>query len=112
MIPRRGEIWLLDFSEPVGHEQAGRRPAVVVSDDDMNDGPSGLVVVVPVTSTRRGLPSHIELDGSETGLDQVSYAKCEDIKSVSVGRLVIRLGVASDEAMFEVKRILRYLLAI
>jgi mRNA interferase MazF len=107
-----GEIWLLDFGEPIGREQAGRRPAVIVSDNEMNEGPSGLVIVVPVTSTPRGLPSHVELDGPETGLELVSYAKCEDIKSVSEGRLVVRLGVVPDVAMFSIKRVLRFLLAM
>lgn len=112
MTPRRGEVWLLDFGVPIGREQAGRRPAVVVSDDAMNDGPAGLVIVVPVTSTRRGLPSHVELDDHDTGLDEVSYAKCEDIKSVSERRLIARLGVVPVGAMFEVGRSLRYLLAL
>lgn len=112
MTARRGEVWLLDFGEPIGTEQAGRRPGVVVSDDEMNDGRSGLVVVIPVTSTRRGLPSHVELDGPATGLDEISYAKCEDIKSVSERRLIARLGAAPPEAMFAIDRILRYLLTL
>ena len=96
----------------MGAEQAGRRPAVVVSDDELNDGPSGLVIVIPITSTRRALPSHIELDDRSTGLDEVSYAKCEDIKSVSDRRLITRLGVAPTPAMFSIGRTVRYLLAL
>ena len=60
--PRRGEVWLVDFGEPVGREQAGRRPAVVVSADQLNDSPAGVVIVVPCTTARRRLPSHIELE--------------------------------------------------
>jgi mRNA interferase MazF len=112
VTPRNGEIWLVDFGEPIGHEQAGWRPAVIASDNELNDGPSGLVIVVPITTARRGLPSHIELDGPETGLDEVSYAKCEDVKSISDRRLIARLGVASNEAVFSVKRVLRFLLAL
>jgi mRNA interferase MazF len=85
---------------------------VIVSDNDMNDGSSGLVIVVPVTSTRRGLASHIELGGPDTGLDHAGYARCEDIKSVSERRLVARLGVAPADAMFDVNRVLRFLLAM
>lgn len=112
MTPRHGEIWLLDFGEPIGREQAGRRPAVIISDDSMNDGPSGLVIVVPITSVMRGLASHVELDDPATGLDDVSYAKCEDIKSVSERRLVVKIGVASTGALFQIKRVLSFLLAI
>lgn len=112
MIARRGEVWLVDFGEPMGREQAGRRPAVVVSDNDLNDGPSGLVIVVPMTTSARGLPTHIEIDASQSGLDEVSYAKCEDIKSVPSLRLVARLGVASLDAVFAVERVLRFILAL
>jgi mRNA interferase MazF len=111
VTPRRGEIWLLDLGEPIGREQAGR-PAVIVSDDEVNDGPSGLVIVVPLTSTRRELPSHIELDTADSGLDEVSYAKCEDITSVSERRLITRLGAAPTPALFQIERVLRILLAL
>lgn len=109
MTPRRGEIWLIDFAEPVGREQAGTRPAVVVSTDALNEGPSGVVLVVPLTSARRGLPSHVEIEPGASGLDHPSYAKCEDMKSISDRQLVNRLGVAGPEPMFEIARVLRYL---
>jgi mRNA interferase MazF len=108
--PRRGEVWLVDFGDPVGREQSGRRPAVVVSADLLNDSGAGVVVVVPVTTVYRGLPSHVEIDRGSSGLDEVSYAKCEDVKSVSEQRLIGRLGAAGDEAMFHVARALRFLL--
>jgi len=109
---RRGDIWLVDFGDPIGREQAGRRPAVVVSDDAMNDGPSGLVVVVPITIARRGLPSHVEIDDPSSGLDEVSYAKCEDIKSVSERRLITHLGAAPLEGLARIEQVLRYLLRL
>ncbi len=110
MTTRRGEIWLVDFGDSVGHEQSGRRPAVVVSADPLNDNPAGVVVVVPTTTAARGLPSHIEIDAGRSGLDEASYAKCEDVKSVSDQRLIARLGTASDEALFRIAQVLRFLL--
>ena len=110
MSARRGEIWLVDFGEPIGREQAGRRPGVVVSADRLNESLAGVVIVVPCTTTYRGLPSHVELDPQTSGLDAVSYAKCEDVKSVSDQRLVVRLGTANDEALFALSRALRFLL--
>jgi mRNA interferase MazF len=107
---RRGEVWLVDFGEPVGREQSGRRPAVVVSADALNESRAGVVVVVPITTTYRGLPSHVEIDSDTSGLDEVSYAKCEDVKSVSEQRLVGRLGTAGEEATFEAASALRFLL--
>lgn len=46
-------------------------------EDALNEGPAGLVIVVPITTARRGLPSHIEVEPGDSGLDDVSYAKCE-----------------------------------
>jgi mRNA interferase MazF len=103
-------VWLVDFGDPVGREQSGNRPAVVVSADSLNDGPAGVVVVVPITTTHRGLPSHIEIDQRGSGLDEVSYAKCEDVKSVSEQRLIARLGAVGDDVVFQAARVLRFLL--
>lgn len=109
MTPRRGEVWLVDFGEPVGREQAGIRPAVVVSTDALNEGPAGGLLVVPITSVRTDLPSHVEIDPGESGLDHPSYAKCEEVKSVSDRRLIDRLGVVGPEPLFSIERVLRYL---
>ncbi len=109
---RRGETWLVDFGEPVGREQAGIRPAVVVSTDALNEGTAGVVLVVPVTSTHRDLPSHVKIEAGDSGLDHPIYAKCEDVESVSGRRLVDRLGVVGPEALLEIGRVLRNLLEL
>jgi mRNA interferase MazF len=106
----RGEIWLVDFGDPVGREQAGKRPAVVVSADPLNESPAGVVVVIPTTTTYRGLPKHVEIDPGSSGLNQISYAKCEDIKSISEQRLIARLGAVEDEVADRIARVLRILL--
>jgi mRNA interferase MazF len=108
--PRRGEVWLVDFGDPVGREQSGRRPAVVVSAEPLNESRAGIVIVVPITTAYRGLPSHVEIDRGSSGLDEVSYAKCEDVKSVSEQRLIGRLGAVGDAAMFQAARALHFLL--
>ena len=110
--PRRGDVWLVDFGEPVGHEQGWKRPAVVVSSDHLNDSQASLVIVVPVTSTRWGLPSHVEIETGRSGLANTSYAKGEDIKSISQARLVSRYGLASVPAMRQLEVILRTLLEL
>ena len=105
-------MWLVDFGESIGREQAGCRPALVISDDAMNDGPSGLLIVIPMTTAYRGLPSHIELDDPVTGLDQVSYAKCEDIRPVSEHRLITHLGTTPLPALHQVEQTLKFLLRL
>lgn len=110
MNPRRGEVWLVDFGDPLGREQSGTRPAVVVSADPLNQSRAGVVIVVPTTTTPRGLPSHVEIGPEDSGLDEVSYAKCEDVKSISEQRLIGRLGAVGDEVTFQIGRALRFLL--
>jgi mRNA interferase MazF len=83
---------------------------VVVSADPLNESRAGVVILVPCTTARRDLPSHVELDPQKCGLDEVSYAKCEDVKSVSERRLVARLGATDSEALFEISRALKFLL--
>lgn len=58
----QGDIVYLDFDPQAGHEQKGRRPALVVSNDLFNRV-SSLTMVCPVTHTDRGHPFHIRLDG-------------------------------------------------
>jgi mRNA interferase MazF len=112
VTPHRGEVWLVDFGEPVGREQSGRRPAVVVSADRLNESRAGVVIVVPTTTTHRGLPSHIEIEPDGSGLDEISYAKCEEVKSISEQRLIARLGAVTDAVTFGIGRALRFLLDI
>jgi len=60
--PSRGEIWLAELTSGEGHEQAGRRPVLIVSNDRFNAGLSGLTMIVPLTSKTqksRATPAHI-----------------------------------------------------
>jgi mRNA interferase MazF len=107
---RRVDVWLVDFGESIGREQSGRRPAVVVSADRLNESRAGVVIVVPTTTTPRGLPSHVEIDRSISGLDEIGYAKCEDVESISEQRLIAQLGTVSDVVIFEIAIALRFLL--
>lgn len=108
----RGEIWLVDLNPIRGHEQAGKRPVLVVSADPFNMGPADLVVVVPLTTRKRGVPLHVEVSPPEGGLNRTSYKMCENIRSIAKERLDDRLGVVSDQALRQVEERLRLLLEI
>lgn len=58
----QGDIVYLDFDPQAGHEQKGRRPALVVSNDLFNRV-SSLTMVCPITHTDRNHPFHLRLDG-------------------------------------------------
>lgn len=110
--PARGEVWLVDLSPTRGHEQAGKRPALVVSVDLFNEGPAGLVVVLPITSKGKGVSFHVRMDPPDGGLRQVSFVKCEDVRSASRERLIELYGVASSETLAAVEDRLRILLGL
>ena len=57
--PSRGDIWLVNLNPAPGHEQAGVRPALIVSVDPFNHGAAGLVVPLPLTSVEKGIPFHV-----------------------------------------------------
>ena len=106
----RGEVYDVDLGQPVGHEPAFRRPAVVVSVDILNNGPSGLVVVVPITTAGYGLRSHVELAPEASGLDHTSYARCDQLRVVSVERLSPRQGMIGPDRMQAIDQSLRFAL--
>jgi mRNA interferase MazF len=108
--PVRGEIWLVDLNPTRGHEQGGRRPGLVVSVDLFNQGPAGLVIVIPITTKEKGIPLHVEIKAPEGGLTKRSFIKCEDIRSVSRERLVQRLGQVTRSTLDAVEDRLRILL--
>lgn len=105
-----GEVHLVDFGEPVGHEQGYRRPAVVVSPARYNSMPSDLVVAVPLTTTNRGLIHQVPIDHVRAGLNKPSYARCEDIRSVSQLRLTRFLGKVTADDLYEIRETMRILL--
>lgn len=58
--PDRGDIVWLDFNPQLGHEQAGTRPALVISPSSYNDK-SGLMLVCPITSKVKGYPFEVRI---------------------------------------------------
>jgi mRNA interferase MazF len=110
--PARGEVWLAGLDPTRGREQAGLRPVLVVSDDLFNEGPADLVVVVPITSTLRRIPSHVRLSPPEGGLRAESAVLCEAIRSISKQRLVLRWGVVSGRKLAVIEDVLRILLRL
>ena len=79
-IPEQGDIVLLEFDPQAGHEQKGRRPAIVVSSHTFNQF-TKIAIVCPITNTNRGFPLHVSLDErtKTTGV-----IMCEQVKSLDI----------------------------
>ncbi|MEI6491551.1 MAG: type II toxin-antitoxin system PemK/MazF family toxin [Verrucomicrobiota bacterium] len=108
----RGDIWLADLNPVRGHEQAGRRPVLVVSVDAFNQSRADLVVVIPITSTLRPIPFHVVVQPPEGGLTNPSALLCEAVRSISKDRLVTRWGAITAATMLQVEDRLRILLRL
>lgn len=91
--PLQGEIWLFD-PDPIKGNEIGKkiRPCVILSNNLMNAGPSGLIIIVPLTSVHKGIESHIKIEPPLGGLSTTSFALSEQIRAISKVRLVKRLG--------------------
>jgi len=59
-VPKQGDIIALSFDPQAGHEQKGRRPALVVSRDLFNQK-TGLAIVCPITKTEKEFPFHVPI---------------------------------------------------
>lgn len=113
-MANRGEIWLADFDPTRGHEQGRSRPALVISTNDFNNGPAGLVVVVPLTTRERArIPLRVQIDPPDGGVRETSWALCEAVRSISTERLMgERWGVVSARTLATVEHRLRALLEL
>jgi mRNA interferase MazF len=102
-VPRKGDFVAVTFDPRSGHEQRGRRLALVVSNDLFNKA-TGLCIACPVTNTRRDYPFHVSIpDGQDvTGMVMVEQVKSLDFRS----RNVKRIGTAPAPVLEEVLSIL------
>lgn len=106
----RGSIWLVDLNPTLGHEQAKKRPCLVISATSYNQGPSGLVTIMPITSKHRELFWQVPISQAESGLKDKSYIICDQIRTVSTQRFSSNcLGVVSDFIFEQVEERLKIL---
>jgi mRNA interferase MazF len=102
-FPKKGDFIAVTFDPQSGHEQKGRRPALVVSNDLFNRH-AGLVVVCPITRADRKYPFHVAIPSGTgvTGFVMVDQVKSIDFRS----RKAKRIGTAGAQLLEEVLAIL------
>lgn len=111
---RPWQVWPVDFGVPVGSEQRGVRPAVVVASELHCRFPIAMTLVVPLTTRDRSLPHHVAVDSPESGLGQRSWARTEDITAISTDRLGGKqpIGQVTASEASAIQRWLRRLVAV
>jgi mRNA interferase MazF len=110
--PSRGEIWHVDLNPTVGRETNKVRPALVLSVNALNHGPAELVIVAPVSTVDKRIPTHVRIPVGEGGQTEDGFIKCEEVKSISTMRFLRKRGTAHPATVERVLRIVKVLLGI
>ena len=96
-VPKQGDLVTLDSDPQSGHEQKGRRPALVISKDAFNKG-TGLAICCPITNTDRRVPFHVPITG-RTSL--TGFVMCEQLKSLDYRSRRMKLIARAPQAVLE-----------
>lgn len=105
IIPRRGEVYLVNFDPTVGVEIKKTRPALVLQNDIANKY-SPIVIVAAITSYfgEQCYPTEVLLKSPEGGLRQDSVVLLNQIRSIDTQRLIKRLGILNKETIASINR--------
>jgi len=91
-IPEQGDIVALNFDPQSGHEQKGRRPAIIVSNKVFNQH-LGLAFACPITNTKRDFPFHVQVKSENI----TGYIMAEQMKSIDYNSRSIKFIEKSDD---------------
>jgi mRNA interferase MazF len=104
--PRRGSIYLVQFDPSVGREIKKTRPAVIISNDHMNEL-AATVLVMPITGGHFNYYHWIGLEPPEGGLTKPSSIVTEQIRAIDKARIGRRLGEVQPETMAKIEEAVR-----
>jgi len=108
-VPNRGDVVWINFDPQAGHEQGGRRPAIVLSPRSYNK-PSGLALFCPVTSRAKNYPFEVPLP---VGAPVAGVVLVDQLRNLDWhSRQASFIGVLDEETMVEIMEKLRPLVAL
>ena len=91
-VPQKGDLVILTFDPQAGHEQKGRRPALIISNEAFNKA-LGLAIACPITSTNRDFPFHVEVESQNL----TGFIMTEQIKSIDYNARKVRFVEKVDK---------------
>ena len=107
-VPERGDVVWITLDPRAGHEQAGRRPALVLSPSAYN-GRVGLALLCPITNQAKGYPFEVPIPAGETVTGVVG---ADQVKSLDWrARKAVHIGAVEEEVVAQVLERLQTLLA-
>ena len=95
----RGDIFMADLGQTIGSEQGGMRPVIIIQ-NNIGNYHSPTTIVAPITTklNKSSLPTHVTIS-KEDGIETLSVAMLEQIKTIDKVRLIKKLGLISHEEM-------------
>ena len=91
-IPKKGDLVILNFDPQAGHEQKGRRPALIISNEAFNKT-LGLAIACPITNTDRDFPFHVKVQSKNL----TGFIMTEQIKSIDFSARKVKFVEKVDE---------------
>jgi len=107
---KKGEIWIIDIPGLGGHEQRGRRPAIILADTV-----TSIVIIVPCTSNIQALrfPFTLHVNASKSnGLEAHTIALVLQLRAIDKKRLVKKIGVLEQSHLKEINRMIKQFLGL
>ena len=99
---RQGEVWFASLDPVLGRGQAGSRPVLIASVDQLGTGPSQLAIAVPLTSRDHDQRIHVRIDPPEGGVRASRHIMPEQVRAISRERLVERWGTVRPQTLEQV----------
>mgnify|MGYP003587482881 FL=1 len=103
MIVKRGDVYYANLSPVVGSEQGGHRPVLVIQ-NDVGNKYSPTVIVAAITSqiSKAKLPTHVEINSKQFGLEKDSVILLEQMRTVDKRRLKEKVTHLNEDIMDKV----------
>jgi len=96
-VPAKGDFITLSFDPQAGHEQKGRRPALVISNHLFNQA-TGLAIACPITNTDRKIPFHLSVPSTSS---LTGFVMVEQVKSIDYRARIARFVEKAPSELVE-----------
>jgi len=105
---KRGDIFYADLGVPLGCEQGGKRPVIVVQ-NNVGNKHAPTVMIAPLTTRKKNLlPTHIEIEESQlTGVRVPSIVLLEQVRTIDKQRMRNRMGVVPPDTLEQINKALK-----
>ncbi|TFE27201.1 type II toxin-antitoxin system PemK/MazF family toxin [Cohnella luojiensis] len=108
MIVKRGDVFYADLSPVVGSEQGGVRPVLIIQNDIGNRfSPTVIVAAITAQIQKAKLPTHVEIEAKNHGMERDSVILLEQIRTIDKQRLTDKITHLDDETMRKVDEALQ-----